>query len=215
MSFILMAEVMKIEDIDDPLSKWLLLVLADYADDKTRTCFPSLSTLTKRSRIRNTTLKDRLRWLEDNEYIDRSSGNSHASNIYTVLPHLSRDTPYVGRQPTTNLSSNQLNSKVSMNKRGLIKLDWLPDKEILDKINKSFGEINHGEETDKFVNYHVAKGSVFAKPERAYYNWCRNVSQWREKVISFETFKGNKKSNIGGHKSDYFSTVVDGLEGDD
>ena len=72
MSFILMAEVMKIESIDDPLSKWLLLVLADYADDKTRTCFPSLSTLTKRSRIRNTTLKDRLRWLEDNEYIDLS-----------------------------------------------------------------------------------------------------------------------------------------------
>ena len=215
MSFILMAEVMKIESIDDPLSKWLLLVLADYADDKTRTCFPSLSTLTKRSRIRNTTLKDRLRWLEDNEYIDRSSGNSHASNIYTVLPHLSRDTPYVGRQPTTNLSSNQVNSKVSMNKRGLIKLDWLPDKEILDKINKSFGEINHGEETDQFVNYHVAKGSVFAKPERAYYNWCRNVAQWREKVISFESFKGNKKSNIGGHKSNYFSSVVDGLEGDD
>ena len=51
MSFILMAEVMKIDDIEDPLSKWLLMVLADYADDTTKTCFPSLSTLTKRSRI--------------------------------------------------------------------------------------------------------------------------------------------------------------------
>ena len=69
MSFILMAEVMKIDDIEDPLSKWLLMVLADYADDTTKTCFPSLSTLTKRSRIKNTTLKSRLNWLEEHEHL--------------------------------------------------------------------------------------------------------------------------------------------------
>lgn len=215
MSFILMAEVMKIDDIEDPLSKWLLIVLADYADDTTKTCFPSLSTLTKRSRIKNTTLKSRLNWLEEHEYISRTSGNSHASNIYTILPNLGRYATYVGRQPTTNLSSNHINRNISREKKGLLNLEWKPDQDILDKINSKFGEINHEQETDKFVNYHVAKGSVFAKPERAYFNWCRNVAEWGKKVVSFESFKGNKKSHTNRHSSNYFSSVIDGLKSED
>ena len=214
MSFILMAEVMKIDNINDPLSKWLLLVLADYASDDTRTCFPSLTTISKRSCIRKTTLQKRLRWLEDNEYINRTSGNSYASNIYTVIPNLCREATYVGREPTPNLSSNHMTKKVSKNKKGLIDLDWKPSQEILDKINDKFGEIDHAKETDKFVNYHVAKGSVFAKAERAYYNWCRNASEWGAKIVSIENFKNGRGSSTNGHSSGYFASVIDNLDSD-
>ena len=50
MSFLLMAQTIKI-NVKDPLAKWLLLVLADYSNEDTGQCYPSLNTLAKRTEM--------------------------------------------------------------------------------------------------------------------------------------------------------------------
>ena len=110
-----MAEVMRI-DIKDPLAKWLLLCLSDYADEKTQTCFPSVTTIIKRSGMKKTSVHSKLNWLEEHEYIGRLSGNSYTSNVYTVLPNLVRQTNYVVHEANPNLPSNKVNNKTYNNR---------------------------------------------------------------------------------------------------
>ena len=86
MSFHLMAKVWDDETIDDGVSKFILLCLADYANNETFDCFPSLTSISKRTGFALATIKRHLDKLEDREYIVRVSGDSRRSNRYHLYP---------------------------------------------------------------------------------------------------------------------------------
>ena len=79
MSFILMAKAVN-ESIPDALCKWLLVVLADHANEETHTCFPSL---------------------------DR--GSSKRSTIYTIFPTVAHSNAPVA-ESNPNLSIKPINN---------------------------------------------------------------------------------------------------------
>ena len=191
MSFILMAHAMKLE-IPDPYAKWLLLCLADYANEETRSCFPSVKTLSKRTSISESTLYVKLNWLEEHGYISRISGTHNKSNIYTVNLGVLRESEGVLRQTDTNLSSNL--SKTNRRRKSLND-GWKPSSKCLSNLKEKYGEIDYDNETDKFINYHLAKGSGFVDPERAYLNWIRNAVNFQAKDKRFEQFKKDKVSS--------------------
>ena len=191
MSFILMAHAMKLE-IPDPYAKWLLLCLADYANEETRSCFPSVKTLSKRTSISESTLYVKLNWLEKHGYISRISGTHNKSNIYTVNLGVLRESEGLLRQTDTNLSSNL--SKTNRRRKSLND-GWKPSSKCLSNLKEKYGEIDYDNETDKFINYHLAKGSVFVDPERAYLNWIRNAVNFQAKDKRFEQFKKDKVSS--------------------
>ena len=189
MSFILMAHAMKLE-IPDPYAKWLLLCLADYANEETRSCFPSVKTLSKRTSISESTLYVKLNWLEKHGYISRISGTHNKSNIYTVNLGVLRESEGVLRQTDTNLSSNL--SKTNRRRKSLND-GWKPSSKCLSNLKEKYGEIDYDNETDKFINYHLAKGSVFVDP--TYLNWIRNAVNFQAKDKRFEQFKKDKVSS--------------------
>ena len=191
MSFILMAHAMKLE-IPDPYAKWLLLCLADYANEETRSCFPSVKTLSKRTSISESTLYVKLNWLEEHGYISRISGTHNKSNIYTVNLGVLRESEGVLRQTDTNLSSNL--SKTNRRRKSLND-GWKPSSKCLSNLKEKYGEIDYDNETDKFINYHLANGRVFVDPERAYLNWIRNAVNFQAKDKRFEQFKKDKVSS--------------------
>ena len=192
MSFILMAHAMKLE-IPDPYAKGILLCLADYANEETRSCFPSVKTLSKRTSISESTLYVKLNWLEEHGYISRISGTHNKSNIYTVNLGVLRESEGVLRQTDTNLSSNL--SKTNRRRRKSLNDGWKPSSKCLSNLKEKYGEIDYDNETDKFINYHLAKGSVFVDPERAYLNWIRNAVNFQAKDKRFEQFKKDKVSS--------------------
>ena len=186
-----MAHAMKLE-IPDPYAKWLLLCLADYANEETRSCFPSVKTLSKRTSISESTLYVKLNWLEEHGYISRISGTHNKSNIYTVNLGVLRESEGVLRQTDTNLSSNL--SKTNRRRKSLND-GWKPSSKCLSNLKEKYGEIDYDNETDKFINYHLAKGSVFVDPERAYLNWIKNAVNFQAKDKRFEQFKKDKVSS--------------------
>ena len=205
MSFILMAHAMKLE-IPDPYAKWLLLCLADYANEETKSCFPSIKTLSKRTSISESTLYVKLNWLEDHGYISRISGTHNKSNIYTVNLSVLREPEGVLRESDTNLSYN-LPKTNRRKRRKSLNDDWKPSAKCLSNLKEKYGEINYDNETDKFINYHLAKGSVFVDAERAYLNWIRNAVNFQAKDKRFEQFKKDKVSSRNGSSSSVYARL--------
>lgn len=76
MSFSLMAKVWSDDTIDDGICKFILLCLADYADNKTGECYPSLTTIAKKTGFGIRTVKYKIQKLESFGYIKIKSGNS-------------------------------------------------------------------------------------------------------------------------------------------
>ena len=66
-------------------------------------------------------------------------------------------------------------------KRQKVPVYWIPTEELMDSINQTLKEkINHGDETARFCNYHVGKGSTFSDIGLAYRKWCANSVKFRK-----------------------------------
>lgn len=112
MSFILMAKALKV-DFPDTHTKLLMITLADYANEETGECYPSLTTLAKRTCMSKQTVTVKLNWLEENKWITRDRGTFNKSTRYylnldkeTVVREddsVVRQTDRVVRQTDTNL----------------------------------------------------------------------------------------------------------------
>ena len=100
-------------------------------------------------------------------------------------------------------------------KRQKVPVYWQPTEDLMDSINQALKEdIQHGDETARFCNYHVGKGSTFTDIGLAYRKWCANAVKFRkENESSGKTARG-KQSASGGQESSFFSGIVDGLSSD-
>jgi len=201
MSFLLMAKVIK-EKIPDCYAKWLMVVLADYANEETHKCWPSLTTIEERTSMNRSTITRKLNWLEEEGYVTRQRGNNKRSTVYTLYPQLVADSTQLGADSTPNLL---LTSKTKIE-------DWHPSDELIVSIN-SKGEIDHDLEADQFRNHHLAKGTKLKDIDRGYRYWCNNVIKWRAEKESGSKATGNWKAKRGGHKSSLFGGIHSRLSG--
>ena len=109
MSFSLMAKVWSDDTIDDGICKFILLCLADYASNETGECYPSFTTIAKKTGFGIRTVKYKIQKLESFGYIKIISGNSMKSNRYYLYPNdkeVVHEMHHVVHEMHSNLSSN-------------------------------------------------------------------------------------------------------------
>lgn len=210
MAFLLMAKAVKSE-IPDCYAKWLMVVLADHANEETHLCWPSLRRLSERTAMSVATVTRKLQWLEDNGYLTRDRGHTGTSTRYIIFPEGIADSNTPVAECNTNLS---VTSKYNKAKKSGVPDDWLPSADLCQSINdKHKVSIDHVTETDKFINYHQATGKKFASLDRAYRYWCSNH-------IEYTAARGRRSANAGGKQSgasrqaaSHFARVHNRLQG--
>lgn len=85
---------------------------------------------------------------------------------------------------TTDMSTKPLNKPFkepySQKKKSHIKEDWQPSESLQQTINskQKWATVNATVELEKFVNYHMAKGSMMVDWDRAFMTWLTNAEKW-------------------------------------
>ena len=205
MSFSLMAKVWSDDTIDDGISKFILLCLADYANNETGECYPSYTSIAKRTGFALRTVKSRIKMLNEKGYLNIESGNSMKSNRYYLYPSETKvvhDVHHVVQEMHPNLSSNLDNS---------IKEDWKPKEKTIESIDRKHGKgiLNHGNETYKFINYYLGTNPKKYKDwERAYHNWCAREAERSAKVTSIKSFKASRSSNSNRSSNGLYAGLI-------
>ena len=174
----------------DALSRWLLVVLADHANEDGK-CWPSQATLARRTGMGRSTVNRKLEMLEANQLIHRISGNSERSTMYHLLvPEQYRVVPERDKVVP------ERDTKLPLNNNTLSD-DWRPSEELIATINqvamRNNQEINHDIETAKFIAHHQSTGKRLKDFKAAYRKWCYNT-------VSFATRNGTSKNGSGGYQ---------------
>ena len=162
--FSMMADAMRL-DIKDPLAKWLLVTLCDYANDQGE-CWPSTFTLAKRTGMGRSTVAKKLNVLIDGGYIERlpTAFNSSTYRVYVGDTGVSVvDTPV--SEVGSNLSvTNHKPEKIA------IPNDWIASTELRAEIDAlpNIKEIDHDAEQIEFREYWQAEGRKYVSWDRKY-----------------------------------------------
>lgn len=191
-------------DIDDPLAKWLLVTLCDYANDK-GLCWPSTFTLAHRTSMSRATVARKLNKLEEMGLIARLD---QGKMYYIKLSHSETG---VSQSETAPVSQCDTKLPRTNNSKKVVPDGWLPSDELVTSINsKASVEIDHEHEAALFRDYHRSKGNRFADIEAAYRNWVRRSLGWRtEKGSRPSTF--SPRSTSGNTQSDRFGAYLDSI----
>ena len=191
-------------DIDDPLAKWLLVTLCDYANDKAL-CWPSTFTLSHRTGMSRATVARKLNKLEEMGLIARLD----QGKMYYIK--LSQSETQVSQSETAPVSQCDTKLPRTNNSKKGVPDGWLPSDELVTSINnKASVEIDHEHEAALFRDYHRSKGNRFADINAAYRNWVRRSLGWR-------TEKGSRPSSFsprsasGNTQSDRFGAYLDSI----
>ena len=217
MAFLLMARAIKSE-IPDCYAKWLMVVLADHADEDKHLCWPSLSRLSQRTAMSVATVTRKLHWLEDHGYLTRERGHTGKSTRYIIFPkdvaHCNKpiadsNTPVA--DSNTNLS---ITNKEPKKQKGQVPDDWFPSDDLCKSIDAKHKEnIDHVTQADKFINYHQATGKKFASFDRAYRYWCSNHIEWRANASRSGSNAASKQSSQGRQAASHFARMHNRLQG--
>jgi len=205
-------------EIPDCHAKWLMVILADHANEDTHQCWPSLDRLAKRSCMDKSTVTRKLKWLEANGWLTRERGNNRRSTLYTIFPLVAESNSTVAQCNSTGAESNTKLSVTSqenkIKRKRQIPDDWFPDSNLCNSINSIMKEeIDHDFEANQFRDFHQSKGNSFADISKAYRNWIRNTVKWRKERAGTGSSDGGGKSSRGRHQSSYFSGVIDEISG--
>ena len=198
-----MADAMR-ADIDDPLAKWLLVTLCDYANED-GICWPSTFTLAHKTGMSRATVARKLNILEQAGLIRRQE----LGKVYRIT--LSQSETQVSQSETAPVSQCDTKLPRTNNPKKGVPDGWLPSEELVTSINsKASVEIDHEHEAALFRDYHRSKGNRFADINAAYRNWVRRSLGWR-------TEKGSRPSSFaprsasGNTQSDRFGAYLDSI----
>ena len=173
----------------DALSRWLLVVLADHANEDAK-CWPSQATLAKRTGMGRSTINRKLDLLEEQNLISRISGNHNRSTMYHLL--VSEKDKLV---PERDRLVPQQDTKLPINNNTLPE-GWKPSDELIASINevahRNGQEVNHDIETNKFIAYY--EGKRMHNIPAAYRKWCYNT-------VTFAARDGGRKNARQQHNS--------------
>lgn len=194
-----MADAMRSE-IEDPLAKWLLVTLCDYANDECM-CWPSTFTLAKRTGMGRSTVAKKLNLLIEMGYVKRKA-NAFQSTTYCV---------YVGDRPVSDVDSNLLEPIINTKRKRKMGVpdDWKPSDELITKINQTHASvvIKHDIEANKFCDWHQSKGSTFVNIDAAYRNWCTKAVEFSASNSTRQTTRGSKP-NQGDTQGNRFRNFI-------
>ena len=173
----------------DALSRWLLVVLADHANEDGK-CWPSQATLARRTGMGRSTVNRKLAMLEKQNLISRISGNHERSTMYhLVVPQQDK------LEPERDKLVPQQDTKLPVNNNTLPD-DWKPSDELIasidDVAHRNGQEVNHDIETNKFIAYN--EGKQMRNIPAAYRKWCYNA-------VTFAVRDGGRKDARQQHNS--------------
>ena len=188
----------------DALSKWLLVILADHADNA-GTCFPSQKTLSNRTGMHIATVNRKLLLLEEAELISRKSGREGRSTRYSLCI---AESEYPLAQCDTPIA--ECDTKLPVNYTNKIE-GWNPSEKLTQQIDNISGVINHDLEADKFKDYCLANGKQYKDIDAAYRNWCRNVIKWTTEASTRQTASTRKYPLQNNKQSGEILRAVSGL----
>jgi hypothetical protein len=179
----------------------LYSILARYADNETLQAFPSRETLAKRAHCHIKSVDRAIQELIDIGAVlkaHRRNGDSYQSNLYTLKrvgtqQSLGRDRAVqgvgTGESPgrdtsvhltrTTQLEPDNYIDKKTKRAQGVPE-DWQPSDKVKADLEAKYPTLVIADEVEGFIDFHIAKGSVFKDFDRAFRNWCRNTVRWEK-----------------------------------
>ena len=191
--FSMMADAMRL-DIKDPLAKWLLVTLCDYANDQGE-CWPSTFTLARRTGMGRSTVSKKLNTLIDGGYIERmpTAFNSSTYRVYVGDTGVS-----VVDTPVSEVGSN-LSVTNHKPKKTAIPNDWIASTELRAEIDAlpNIKEIDHDAEQIEFREYWQAEGRKYISWDRKY-KWF--MREYRTNKRGFINSGGAASARGGGSK---------------
>ena len=187
-------------DISDRAIR-LYSILARYADNETLQAFPSRETLAKRAHCHIKSVDRAIQELIDIGAVlkaHRRNGESYQSNLYTlkrvgtaVSPGRDRSDQGVGtgespgRDTSVHLTrttelepENYIETKTK--RAQAVPADWQPSDTFRAECEQKWPTLIIAQEVEAFIDFHIAKGSVFKDVQRAFRTWCRNASKWEK-----------------------------------
>lgn len=187
----------------------LYSVLARYADNQTHEAFPSRDTLaahmhcsaksvdrateelinigaiTKRQR-HNSSLIYTLRVSQGGGH-QSPGGSSPVSRGVDTDVHLTR---------TTELEPDNYID----NKGKSVPPNWEPTPQFTAECTQKFPTLIIANEVEAFIDFHIAKGSVFKDLQRAFRTWCRNAAKFSQPKTVIHKQEVKPNADIPGYR---------------
>ena len=176
----------------------LYSILARYADNETLQAFPSRETLAKRAHCHIKSVDRAIQELIDIGAVlkaHRRNGESYQSNLYTLKrvgtqQSLGRDKAVQGvgtgespgRDTSVHLTrTTELEPDNDIRKKAKsVPEDWQPSDKLRTDLEAKFPTLIIADEVEGFIDFHIAKGSVFKDLDRAFRTWCRNAARYQK-----------------------------------
>ena len=170
----------------------LYSVLARFADNHTHEAFPSRETLAEKMSCSAKSIDRASQELIELGAITKRQ-RLNSSLVYTLRVSKGVDTAVQGGSTpvskgvdkdvhltrTTQLEpDNYIESKVK--RAQAVPADWQPSDTFRAECEQKWPTLIIANEVEAFIDFHIAKGSVFKDVQRAFRTWCRNTSKWEK-----------------------------------
>lgn len=199
---------------DKQADRFVLLALADYANDDGDCWPSVAGVMRKTCMTDRGIQKVIRRLEADGWLIVEAGGGRKNCNLYTVInperrsprttfpPNASAETPNLVRlnpeprspEPSLTINNHQNNNagesvtpEIPKKPKRAIALpeDWVPsDRNIADAFKANFTEQEIENETSKFRDYHLAKGTTFKDWDAGWRTWLRNSRQFASRGVA-------------------------------
>ena len=86
--------------------------------------------------------------------------------------------------------------------------DYQPKQQTLDKLYDMYGEMDYADETDKFIDYHQANGSLLAIFDAAFRTWIRHKVRYESNQKSTGLSGQTNQSRSNTNRPSYFHKIA-------
>lgn len=113
---------------------------------------------------------------------NKGSGNTRSTDVQHPFNERSTDAEQVFNQPITNnhISSSLRSEDSKSRKKSKISSDFLPTQESVSWCLTKHPKLNVSAETEKFVNYFLAKGTTYLDWQKAWMNWMDRAAEGQQ-----------------------------------
>ena len=197
-------------DISDRAFK-LYAVLARYADNNTHKAFPSRETLATRLRCSKASVDRAVMELVDAQAIEKQH-RAYNSVLYTVLVDapegvITHEDTMSSPMSTYVITHDEVTRTTELepdnyidNKGKSVPPNWEPTPQFTAECTQKFPTLIIANEVEAFIDFHIAKGSVFKDLQRAFRTWCRNAAKFSQPKTVIHKQEVKPNADIPGYR---------------